>query len=386
MSYNILDNYEGSTLNDKIKSLFLDINTNKKNTPMVIELPSGIIEITEDLKAIGWTNKIFRCDGILYFKGCNAFEFIKCQHNNIYIHRLSSEKPTIDNPQGFIPPTSVASLTKTGLKFSDCNYNYIKVNTILGFKNGVEWFSQYGAIGCCYNTLDFVAIWRCKQAMKFYNGKASDDTSITQSGWVTQIYVNNGKFDCDDGIVIGQDLADRPANEPTDNYQGIIFEKVGVEHVRLKENGVGFNFKQGKNNAIINPRFEGSLLGGNTTSGAYILVKESGYACNNRVVTSNYPINVDRVMLNFLAKQLANPAYDNPAGSFIEGDLYDNAGYKCGYKAIATTGKMVYEARNLSNYYLQNSKINTFNYVFSDTEFAKIKDSNGNIKTIRYSE
>ena len=90
------------------------------------------------------------------------------------------------------------------------------------------------------------------------------------------------------------------------------------------------------------------------------------------------------MQLNYLAKQLANPNYDNPAGSYIEGDLYDNSGFKCGYKAIATPGKMVYEAKNLSNYYLQNAKANTFNYTYSDTEFAKVKCSDGTIKTIGY--
>ena len=45
---------------------------------------------------------------------------------------------------------------------------------------------------------------------------------------------------------------------------------------------------------------------------------------------------------------------------------------------------MIYEARNLSNYYLNNAKNNTFNYTYSDTEFAKVKCSDGTIKTIGY--
>ena len=306
-------------------------------------------------------------------------------HNKIYIHASSSSNLDIANENilGLINPSSVASLTKRGYKITDCSYNEFKFNNIIGFTNGIELYSEYGAKGTFYNNIYFTAIWRCQRPIIFRTGKATDDTS-SQSGWITEIIVHGGMFDCDDGILVGQEVASRPANEPSDNYQGLKFYNLGVEHVRKKENGIGIYFLQGKNNAVINPRFEGSLLGGNSTSGAYILVKESGYACNNRIETSSYPVNVDRVQLNYSAKQLANPKYDNPAGSYIEGDLYDNGGFRCGYKAIATPGKMVYEAKNLSNYYLQNAKNNTLNYVYSDTEFAKVKCSDGTIKTIGY--
>ena len=262
------------------------------------------------------------------------------------------------------------------------NYEF-KFNNIIGFTNGIECYSEYGDKGTFYNNIYFTGIWRCQRPIIFRNGKASDNTS-SQSGWITEIYIHGGMFDCDDGILIGQEVENRPTNEPTDNYQGLKFYNIGIEQVRKKENGVGIYFLQGKNNVIINPRFEGSLLTGNSTSGAYILVKESGYACNNRIETSNYPVNVDRIQLNFLAKQLVNPNYDNPAGSYIEGDLYDNSGFKCGYKAMATPGKMVYEAKNLSNYYLNNAKNNTINYTYSDTEFAKVKSNDGTIKSIGY--
>ena len=381
---NTLDKYSGATLNDKMVAMFNDINTNHKNTPMVITLPSGIIEITQDLTAIGWTNKIFKGECLLYFKNCNAIEFKQCQHNDIYIHRVSSAIPSgSSNPQGFIEPNAVANLTKRGIKITDCSYNKFEFNTILGFTNAIEIYSEYGALGSFYNNIYFTAIWRCQRPMWFRTGKASDDTS-SQSGWITEIFVHGGMFDCDDGVLVGQELAGRPNGEPSDNYQGLKFYNLGIEHVRKKENGRGIYFLQGKNNAVVNPRFEGSMGGGNATSGAYILVEESGYACNNRIETSNYPLNVDRVKLNYLAKQLANPNYDNPAGSYIEGDLYDTTGFRCGFKAIATPGKMVYEAKNLSSYYLQNAKNNTLNYVYSDTEFAKVKCSDGTIKTIGY--
>ena len=381
---NTLDKYSGATLNDKMVAMFNDINTNHKNTPMVITLPSGIIEITQDLTAIGWTNKIFKGECLLYFKNCNAIEFKQCQHNDIYIHRVSSAIPSgSSNPQGFIEPNAVANLTKRGIKITDCSYNRFEFNTILGFTNAIEIYSEYGALGSFYNNIYFTAIWRCQRPMWFRTGKASDDTS-SQSGWITEIFVHGGMFDCDDGVLVGQELAGRPNGEPSDNYQGLKFYNLGIEHVRKKENGRGIYFLQGKNNAVVNPRFEGSMGGGNATSGAYILVEESGYACNNRIETSNYPLNVDRVKLNYLAKQLANPNYDNPAGSYIEGDLYDTTGFRCGFKAIATPGKMVYEAKNLSSYYLQNAKNNTLNYVYSDTEFAKVKCSDGTIKTIGY--
>ena len=382
---NTLDNYSGATLNDKMVAMFNDINTNHKNTPMIITLPDGVIEITSDLRAIGWTNKIFIGNSYLYYKNCNAIEFVQCMHCNFYIHASSSSNLDIANGNilGLINPSSVASLTKRGYKITDCSYNEFKFNNIIGFTNGIEVYSEYGAKGTFYNNIYFAGIWRCQRPIIFRTGKASDDTS-SQSGWITEIYVHGGMFDCDDGILVGQEVASRPANEPSDNYQGLKFYNLGVEHVRKKENGIGIYFLQGKNNSIINPRFEGSLLTGNSTSGAYILVKESGYACNNRIETSNYPINVDRVQLNYLAKQLANPNYDNPAGSYIEGDLYDNSGFRCGYKAIATPGKMVYEAKNLSNYYLNNAKANTFNYTYSDTEFAKVKCSDGTIKSIGY--
>ena len=382
---NTLDNYSGATLNDKMVAMFNDINTNHKNTPMIITLPDGVIEITSDLRAIGWTNKIFIGNSYLYYKNCNAIEFVQCMHCNFYIHASSSSNLDIANGNilGLINPSSVASLTKRGYKITDCSYNEFKFNNIIGFTNGIEVYSEYGAKGTFYNNIYFAGIWRCQRPIIFRTGKASDDTS-SQSGWITEIYVHGGMFDCDDGILVGQEVASRPANEPSDNYQGLKFYNLGVEHVRKKENGVGIYFLQGKNNAVINPRFEGGLHSGNATSGAYILVKESGYACNNRIETSNYPINVDRVQLNYLAKQLANPNYDNPAGSYIEGDLYDNSGFRCGYKAIATPGKMVYEAKNLSNYYLNNAKANTFNYTYSDTEFAKVKCSDGTIKSIGY--
>ena len=382
---NTLDNYEGNTLNDKMIAMFDDINANYKNTPMEITLPSGIIEINTDLQAKNWTNKVFRCDGYLYYKNCNAIEFIQCMHCDFYIHASSTSNLDIANGNilGLINPSGVASLTKRGYKITDCSYNKFEFNSIIGFTNGIEVYSEYGAKGTFYNNIYYTGIWRCQRPIIFRTGKATDDTS-SQSGWITEIYVHGGMFDCDDGILIGQEVENRPSNEPSDNYQGLKFYNVGVEHVRKKENGRGIYFLQGKNNAVINPRFEGSLGAGNSTSGAYILVEESGYACNNRIETSNYPINVDRVKLNYLAKQLANPNYDNPAGSYIEGDLYDTTGFKCGYKAIATAGKMVYEAKNLSNYYLQNAKANTFNYIYSDTEFAKIKCSDGTIKTIGY--
>ena len=380
-----LDNYEGNTLNDKMVAMFNDINTNHKYTPMIITLPEGVIEITSDLRAIGWTNKIFIGNSYLYYNNCNGIEFVQCMHCNFYIHASSSSNLDITNGNilGLINPSSVTSLSKRGYKITDCSYNEFKFNNIIGFTNGVELYSEYGAKGTFYNNIYFTAIWRCQRPIIFRTGKAADDNS-NQSGWITEIYIHGGMFDCDDGILIGQDTASRPTNEPNDNYQGLKFYNIGIEHIRKKENGIGIYFLQGKNNSVINPRFEGSLLTGNTTSGSYILVKESGYACNNRIVTSNYPINVDRVQLNYSSKQLANPDYDNPAGSYIEGDLYDNNGFKCGYKAIATPGKMVYEAKNLSNYYLQNTKANTFNYTYSDTEFAKVKCSDGSIKTIGY--
>ena len=381
---NTLDKYSGATLNDKMVAMFNDINTNHKNTPMVITLPSGIIEITQDLTAIGWTNKIFKGECLLYFKNCNAIEFKQCQHNDIYIHRVSSAIPSgSSNPQGFIEPNAVTNLTKRGIKITDCSYNKFEFNTILGFTNAIEIYSEYGALGSFYNNIYFTAIWRCQRPMWFRTGKASDDTS-SQSGWITEIFVHGGMFDCDDGVLVGQELVGRPNGEPSDNYQGLKFYNLGIEHVRKKENGRGIYFLQGKNNAVVNPRFEGSMGNGNATSGAYILVEESGYACNNRIETSNYPLNVDRVKLNYLAKQLVNPNYDNPAGSYIEGDLYDTTGFRCGYKAIATPGKMVYEAKNLSNYYLQNAKNNTVNFTYADTEYAKVKCSDGTIKSIGY--
>lgn len=380
-----LDKYEGNTLGAKMIAMFADINKNHKHTPMLITLPDGIIEITSNLKAVGWTNKIFIGNTYLYYNNCDAIEFIKCKHCKFYIHASSSSPLDIakDNILGLISPSSVKSLTKRGYKITDCCYNDFTFNNIIGFTNGIEFYSEYGAEGTFYNNIYYNGIWRCQRPMIFRTGKASDDTS-SQSGWITEIYVHGGMFDCDDGVLVGQEVSSRPANEPSDNYQGLKFYNIGVEHIRKKENGVGIYFLQGKNNAVINPRFEGSLGNGNSTSGAYILVKESGYACNNRIETSNYPINIDRVQLNYLAKQLANPNYDNQAGSYIEGDLYDNNGSKCGYKAIATPGKMVYESRNLSNYYLQNAKNNTFNYTFSDTEFAKVKCLDGTIKTIGY--
>lgn len=382
---NTLDNYAGNTLNDKMVAMFNDINTNHKNTPMIITLPSGVIEITSDLVAKEWTNKIFIANSYLYYKNCNAIEFVQCMHNKIYIHASSSSNIDIasGNIIGLINPSNVASLTKRGYKITDCSYNVFEFNNMIGFTNGVEFYSEYGSKGTFYNNVYFTAIWRCQRPMIFRTGKASDDTA-GQSGWITEIFVHGGMFDCDDGVLVGQEVESRPANEPSDNYQGLKFYNVGVEHVRKQAEGVGIYFLQGKNNSVINPRFEGSMLTGNATSGAYILVKESGYACNNRIETSNYPINVDRVQLNYLAKQLANPNYDNPAGSYIEGDLYDTTGFRCGYKAIATPGKMVYEAKNLSNYYLNNAKNNTFNYTYSDTEFAKVKDSTGAIRIIGY--
>ena len=382
---NTLDNYVGDTLNDKMVAMFNDINTNHKNTPMIITLPDGVTEITSDLRAVGWTNKIFIGNTYLYYKNCNAIEFVECMHCNFYIHASSSSNLDIANGNilGLMTPDNVASLTKRGYKITDCSYNRFEFNNIIGFTNGIEVYSEYGAKGSFYNNIYFTGIWRCQRPMWFRTGKASDDTSA-QSGWITEIYVHGGMFDCEDGILIGQEVENRPANEPSDNYQGLKFYNIGVEHVRKKENGRGIYFLQGKNNAVINPRFEGSLGNGNDTSGAYILIEESGYACNNRIETSNYPINVDRVKLNYLAKQLANPNYDNHAGSYIEGDLYDTTGFKCGYKAIATPGVMVYEAKNLSNYYLQNAKPNTFNYTYSITEFAKVKGSDGVIRIIGY--
>ena len=382
---NTLDNYVGDTLNDKMVAMFNDINTNHKNTPMIITLPDGVTEITSDLRAVGWTNKIFIGNTYLYYKNCNAIEFVECMHCNFYIHASSSSNLDIANGNilGLMTPDNVASLTKRGYKITDCCYNEFKFNNIIGFTNGIEVYSEYGAKGSFYNNIYFTGIWRCQRPIIFRTGKATNDTS-GQSGWITEIYVHGGMFDCDDGILIGQEVENRPANEPSDNYQGLKFYNLGVEHIRKKENGVGIYFLQGKNNAVINPRFEGSLGAGNSTSGAYILVKESGYACNNRIETSNYPINVDRVELNYAAKQLANPNYDNHAGSYIEGDLYDTTGFKCGYKAIATPGIIVYEAKNLSNYYLQNAKPNTFNYTYSITEFAKVKGSDGVIRIIGY--
>ena len=389
---NSLDNYSGSTLNDKMVALFNDINNNYKNTPMVITLPSGVIEITTDLVANGWTNKVFIANSYLYYNNCNAIEFIQCTHNNIYIHASSSSNLDIasGNIIGLITPSNVSSLTKRGYKITDCSYNEFKFNSIIGFTNAIEIYSEYGAKGCFYNNIYFTAIWRCQRPMIFRTGKAVDDTS-SQSGWITEIYTHGGMFDCDDGILIGQELDDRPSGEPNDNYQGLKFYNIGVEHVRKQADGRGFYFLQGKNNAIINPRFEGSMGSGNSTSGAYILVEESGYSWNNRIETSNYPLTVTRVKLNYNAKQLVNTTYDNPAGSYIEGDLYHSKevdgnllDFKLGYKATATPGKMIYEAKNLSNYYLNEAPANTFNYTFSDTEYAKIKISDGTIKTIGY--
>lgn len=387
---NTLDNYSGSTLGAKMIAMFADINKNHKNTPMLITLPDGIIEINSNLRAVGWTNKIFIGNTYLYYNNCDAIEFVKCKHCKFYIHASSSSPLDIaNNTLGLISPSQVKDLTKRGYKITDCCYNDFTFNNIIGFTNGIEFYSEYGREGTFYNNIYFTAIWRCQRPMKFKTGKA-DDTS-KQSGWITEIFVHGGMFDCDDGILIGQELNDRPAGEPSDNYQGLKFYNLGIEHVRKKEKGIGIYFLQGRNNAVINPRFEGSLGEGNDTSGAYILVKESGDACNNRIETSNYPINIGRVQLNYAEKQFAKQTYDNHAGSYIEGDLYHRReengkilDFKLGYKAIATPGKMVYEARNLSDYYLNRALPNTFNYTYGATEFAKIKVAEGVIKKIGY--
>lgn len=372
-----LDSYSGNTYTEKLKNMINDITNNKINDAMLITFPDGVIEITESLCIKGWNNKTIVCNGALYFNNCHALEFKELLHCDVHINRVASVST------GLISPTSVANLTKRGIKISDCSYNRFSFNQIVGFTNGLEIYSEYGAKGCFYLDLFLNAIWRCKQAMKIYNGKASDDTS-SQPGWITEISVYSGMIDCNDGVVIGQEVGSRPSNEPNDNYQGLKFYNFGIEHIRLKGQGVGFNFLQGKNNAIINPRFEGSLKAGNSTSGAYILVKESIYAWNNRIETSNYPINMDRVILNHSAKQ--DNGNDCICGSYITGDLRNASDGRIGSKAIATPGKMLYEAHNLPSYYFTTfAKPNTINYICGTNEFAKVKDSDGNVRTVAYS-
>lgn len=381
---NTLDQYSGGTFNEKMVNMFNDLNTeSKRYLPMEILLPSGIIEVTQDLRAIKWKNKVFRCSGTIVFKNCNAIEFVQCQHNDIFINRAASVAPDNVTGSGLIDPGAVNGLTKRGIKLTDFSYNNIRINTIVGFTNAIELYSEYGALGTFYNNIYFTDIWRCQRPMVFKTGKASDDTA-RQSGWITEIFVHGGKFDCEDGILIGQEVSNRPQNEPTDNYQGIKFYNVGVEHVRKKEKGVGIYFLQGKSNAVINPRFEGSLKAGNPTSGAYLLVKESGYACLNKIETSNYPINIDRVQLNFAAMQVENPNYHNYAGSYITGCLMDNSDNRLGFKATATPGKMIYESHNMNSYFFTGLKNNTFIYTYTDTEMGKFKTSTGAIKTIAY--
>ena len=382
---NTLDNYSGSTLGAKMIAMFADINKNHQNTPMLITLPDGIIEITSNLRAVGWTNKIFIGNTYLYYNNCDAIEFVKCKHCKFYIHASSSSQLDIaNNTLGLISPSQVKDLTKRGYKISDCSYNDFTFNNIIGFTNGIEFYSEYGKEGTCYNNVYYAAIWRCQRPYIFRTGKASDDTASKQSGWVTEIFIYGGMFDCDDGVLIGQEVDQRPENEPSDNYQGLKFYNVGVEHIRKKEKGAGFYFLQGKNNVIINPRFEGSLGAGNDTSGAYILIKESADAWNNKIETSNYPINIDRVILNYAEKQ-SDGIKDCICGSYIAGDLRNNQDGRIGEKMIATPGKLFFEVHNMPEWYFNNyAKPNTVNYKFTETEFAKVKCSNGTIKTIGY--
>lgn len=107
----------------------------------------------------------------------------QCMHNNIYIHASSSSStdPSNENIIGLINPDNVDLLTKIGYKITDCSYNEFRFNNIIGFTNGIEFYSEYGDKGTFYNNVYFTAIWRCQRPMKFKTGKASDDTS-KQSG------------------------------------------------------------------------------------------------------------------------------------------------------------------------------------------------------------
>lgn len=81
-------------------------------------------------------------------------------HCDFYIHASSSSNLDIKNGNtiGLINPSNVSSLTKRGYKITDCSYNEFKFNNIIGFTNGIECYSEYGAKGTFYNNIYFTAI------------------------------------------------------------------------------------------------------------------------------------------------------------------------------------------------------------------------------------
>ena len=368
----ILNNYQGSTMTEKMKAMIADITTNHKNDSMTILLPDGITEITEDIVISEWTNKTIICRGALWFNGCNAIEFKKIQHCDISLNRVAS------NAQGLIGITNVKNLNKRGLKVTDSSYNRFSINQIVGFTNAIELYSEYGAWGTFYNDFFLNAIWRSKLGIKLYQGSAPDNTSSI-SGWVNENTFYSGMVDCNKGIQIGQPLAERPANEPQDNYHNNKFYGFGFEQLRDESDPVAIDMIQGFNNVFLYPRFEPGGYGGRP----YIAIREGKDAYRNVYHTSGYPLEVSRIQLNTSAKK--NNGTNCQCQSYLIAN-FTNQSAPIGDKMIALQNKIVMEATALSNYYLNDWALpNTFCYAYEDTIFAKYKDSQGVVKTMRWS-
>lgn len=361
-----LNNYSGKNDTEKIKALINDVSNNYKEVPMTIVIAKDFIEINEDLIIKGWKNKTIIVSGALWFNNCNAIILKEIQFCKIYFNRIAS------NQKGLISINSVDKLTKNGIIIWDSSYNTVEINEIVGFSVGIKLYSEYGNLGTLYKKIFFNSIWRCKQAIELISNSASDNVSYI-SGWVNENSFWGGMIDCNRGVKIGQDVGDRATNEPDDQYHDNKFYNIGFEQIRDNVDPVAIDMIQGRSNAFLYPRFEGS-----TSVKGYVLIREEKDALMNVYETSNYMMEVSRIELN--TSKVRESGKVCPCNSIVKGDIRENTGMIAN-KMIAQQEKIFYEGIRL---WIDILRPNTLNWEYSEKYLARYNDSNGKIRIIGY--
>lgn len=341
-----LSDYMGETNEEKFYNLINDITENKINDCLKIEIQESLT-IDKNITIKNWNNKIIIFNGLLSFKNCNGFDFI----------RLSNSELSINKIQNYSIPSYVdlTNIQSFAIKFSSCSYNKIKINTVSGFGDGIiiegKDYNDNLLRGSFNNEISFKDLRKCKNGIVL----KSDN-----SGWVNENIISDGSLDCINGLCVGNNQNE---SQTTTNFNNNKFLNIAFEQIR---GGTAILMNQGRSNIVLNPRFEG---GGNPKE--QLIIKEGKGAVMNIYNTSNFLINLEQISLNTTGI----------AGSICYGDIRFNDN-RCCNELIALEGKLCYKGLILSDDIRENTLISAYNdnYLFS------YKDSKGNVRDICFFE
>lgn len=283
-----LNDYEGTT-DEKFAQLINDVETNHLTSYMNIIIPNGIHEISKELTFNGWKNKIIDIIGVIRTNNkCNAITFKRCSSNKITINAIQGNTSISTN--------ELNTLEYDCIKFLNSEMNYLYINNIYGFRNGIsllgENFNDNKSYGTFGNNIDYRVINRC------FKGIFIDDDN--NGGWVNENVVNGGGLWCYHGVYSGNANNDYhdTSRFHSNKFYNIEFEQIYGGSAIFLYNAHSYIFE--------NPRFEG---GGNPIEQKIIYESEN---CRNNVYsTSRYLMHLEQIKLSTTGQ----------AGSVVIGDI-----------------------------------------------------------------